>query len=160
MNFLKILISIMLAVPNLAAAEKGVVKYELAIESKDYESRRARFKFYDAAQGCPSYNDLPGAKSYLGSAKVTEKGSAKMLPGNKKIHVFYFKPNQIPEITARGGAKEIRRRSAQIVLMSNTAKLELVKDKSGEAQWIGSGDITVESAVNCAEETGQQESEG
>ena len=83
-----------------------------------------------------------------------------MLPGNKKIHVFYFKPNQIPEITARGGAKEIRRRSAQIVLMSNTARLELVKDKSGEAQWIGSGDITVESAVNCAEETGQQESEG
>ena len=160
MSLLKILSFIILAAPVLAAAEKGFVEYELALEIKDYESRRARFKFFDAAQGCPSYNDLPGAKSYLGSAKVTEKGSAKMLPGNRKVHVFYFKPSQTPEITAKGGAKEIRRRSAQIVLTSNSAKLELVRDECGEAQWIGSGDITVESAVNCAEETGEQESGG
>ena len=158
MNLLKILSFIILAVPVLAAAEKGFVEHELALESKDYESRRARFKFFDAAQGCPSYNDLPGAKSYLGSVRVTEKGSAKMLPGNRKIHVFYFKPSQTPEITAKGGAKEIRRRSAQIVLTGNTAKLELVKDEFGEAQWIGSGDITVESAVNCAEDISEQES--
>ena len=157
MNLLKMLSFITLAVPLLAAAEQGFIEYELALESKDYENRRARFKFFDAAQGCPSYNDLPGAKSYLGSAKVTEKGSAKMLPGNRKIHVFYFKPSQTPEITAKGGAKEIRRRSAQIVLTSNTAKLELVKDEFGEAQWIGSGDITVESAVNCAEDISEVE---
>ncbi|MDG1462980.1 MAG: hypothetical protein P8R04_05355 [Gammaproteobacteria bacterium] len=134
-----------------AAAEKNVEKYELTLESNDFENRRARFKFYDASKGCPSYNDLPGAQSYLGSAKVKGKGSVKQLPGNRKIHVFYFRPSLTPEITAKGGSKEVRRRSVQIVIMSNMAKLELIKDASGGAQWIGSGDITVEAAVNCIE---------
>ena len=54
MSLLKILSFIILAAPVLAAAEKGFVEYELALEIKDYESRRACFKFFDAAQGCPS----------------------------------------------------------------------------------------------------------
>ena len=27
----------------------------------------SKFKFFDAGEGCPGYNDIPGAKHYLGS---------------------------------------------------------------------------------------------
>ena len=27
----------------------------------------SKFKFFDASEGCPGYNDIPGAKDYLGS---------------------------------------------------------------------------------------------
>ena len=135
----------------VAVAGKSDATAELTVSSKDFAHRRARFKFFDAAEGCPSYNDLPGAKAYLGSAKATETGRTMALSKNSKIHVFYFRANQTPEITAKGGAKEIRRRSAQIEMTGDTAGLELLEDENGELQWVGHGDVEVEPAVNCVE---------
>ena len=121
----------------------------LLVKSKAYESSRAKFKFFDASEGCPSYNDLPWAKAYLGDVDVTAEGKTKELPRNSPVHVFYFRPNLTPDIMAKGGAKEIRRRSAQIVLTGGTAELSLIEDEQGEMKWVANGAITLEPATSC-----------
>jgi|TARA_B110000914_G_C15501588_1_gene466112 hypothetical protein len=73
-----------------------------------------------------------------------------LLPTNKKIHVFYFKPSDMPVITAKGGAKEIRRRSTQIVLTDGKPELELIKDENDKMKWIAEGSIKLEPVTNCA----------
>jgi hypothetical protein len=35
----------------------------VSIEGGSFNSK---FKFFDASAGCPSYNDIPGAKQFLG----------------------------------------------------------------------------------------------
>ena len=37
----------------------------------------SKFKFFDASEGCPGYNDIPGAKHYLGSVFASDKGADK-----------------------------------------------------------------------------------
>ena len=39
----------------------------------------SKFKFFDASEGCPGYNDIPGAKAYLGSVFASDKGADKDL---------------------------------------------------------------------------------
>jgi hypothetical protein len=133
------------------ATQKFSESVELNLKSKDYESSRARFKFYDASEGCPSYNDLPGAAAYIGKAKVSSSATTMLLPTNKKIHVFYFKPSDMPVLTAKGGAKEIRRRSIQIVLADGKPELQLIKDENDKMKWIAEGSIKLEPATNCAQ---------
>ena len=145
--------------PLNAYSKEQQVEFELVVASADYASRRAQFKFFDASQGCPSYNDMPWAKAYLGGVKVSEKGKPKLLVGNSKIHVFYFRPSMTPDITAKGGAKEIRRRSAQIVLHGNKAKLTLIKNDAGKPKWVAEGEIALEPATQCGEQSTPEKSD-
>ncbi|MCY9828804.1 hypothetical protein [Vibrio chagasii] len=132
-------------------SDKFSQEVKLNLKSSDYESTFARFKVFDASEGCPSYNDLPGASAYIGKAKVSMTGTMMSLPANKELHIFYFKPSETPAILAKGGANEIRRRSVQIVLVDGEAELQLVKDENGEMKWLAKGSIQLEPATNCTQ---------
>ena len=49
-------------------------KLRVSIEGGAFNSK---FKFFDASEGCPGYNDIPGAKAYLGSVFASDKGADK-----------------------------------------------------------------------------------
>ena len=76
----------------------------------------SKFKFFDASEGCPGYNDIPGAKHYLGSVFASDKGAERDLTAGQPVQVFLFRPKETFSISAAGGEKEIRRRSLQVVL--------------------------------------------
>ena len=55
-----------------ASAETATLR--VSIEGGAFNSK---FKFFDASEGCPGYNDIPGAKRYLGSVFASDKGADK-----------------------------------------------------------------------------------
>ena len=134
------------------ASHKFSKDIELSLKVKGFDSSRAGFKFFDASKGCPRYNDFPGAAAYIGKAKVSNNVTTMYLPANQKIHAFYFIPSDTPVIIAKGGRKEIRRRSAQIILLGGEAELQIFKDDDNEIKWIAEGAIQLEPATNCSQE--------
>ncbi|CAM3321770.1 hypothetical protein SHPE106448_08145 [Shewanella pealeana] len=148
--FTYLIIATVLSVSSGCASQKFSEGVDLNLKSKEYEDSKARFNFYDASEGCPSYKDGPLAKHYLGRTMVSSAGTTMHLPANKKIHVFYFKPSNTPGIMAKGGAKEIRRRSVQIELSGENAELQLIKDENDKMKWVVQGSIQLEPATNCA----------
>ena len=48
----------------------------VSIEGGSFNSK---FKFWDASEGCPSYNDIPGAPEFLGGVRASDKGANKKL---------------------------------------------------------------------------------
>ena len=96
--------------PNVAA---DTATLRVSIEGGALNSK---FKFYDARAGCPNYNDIPGAKHFLGSVRASSNGASTALSVDQPVHVFLFRPKDTPGISAGGGASEIRRRSLQVVL--------------------------------------------
>ena len=108
----------------------------------------SKFKFFDASAGCPSYNDIPGAKQFLGGVRASDKGASKPLPLGEPVHVFLFRPKDTPGISAAGGAPEIRRRALQVTLMSD-ATLRYTEIADHIPSWEATGDIRVEPAVAC-----------
>ena len=123
---------------------------QLSITINDNGSGRASLKYYDASEGCPSYNDFPAAPDYIGQSKVKNTQSIMQLPLNSKIHVFYFKPRQTPLIMASGGAAEIRRRSAQITLTGGPANLNFGIDENDKIKWSSEGGIKLEPGTSCS----------
>ena len=110
----------------------------------------AKFKFYDASEGCPGYNDIPGAKDFLGGVFASDKGASKTLPTGVPLQVFLFRPRDTPGISAGGGAQEIRRRALQFVL-TDDATLEFTGFEDHVPSWTATGGITVESAEACTD---------
>lgn len=108
----------------------------------------AKFKFFDAADGCPSYNDIPGATNFLGGVRASDKGSSKKLPLNTPIHVFLFKPRDTPGISAAGGSTEIRRRALQLTL-SGDASLRYTEFNDHVPSWEASDNLRVAPAESC-----------
>ncbi|MDG1064760.1 MAG: hypothetical protein P8O91_00980 [Luminiphilus sp.] len=108
----------------------------------------AKFKFFDAADGCPSYNDIPGATNFLGGVRASDKGSSKKLPLNTPIHVFLFKPRDTPGISAAGGATEIRRRALQLTLRGD-ASLRYTEFNDHVPSWEASDNLSVAPAESC-----------
>ncbi|MDG2443770.1 MAG: hypothetical protein P8M13_11020 [Luminiphilus sp.] len=117
----------------------------VSIEGGSFNSK---FKFFDASAGCPSYNDIPGAKQFLGGVRASDKGVSKSLPLGKPVHVFLFRPKDTPGISAAGGASEIRRRALQVTLMSD-ATLRYTEVIDHVPSWEATGDMRVEPAVAC-----------
>ncbi|MEQ3695555.1 MAG: hypothetical protein ABNH02_01120 [Pseudomonadales bacterium] len=124
---------------------------QLDIVINDIKPSRSALKYFDASDGCPSYNDIPGAADYIGQSKVKNAESTMQLPLNRKIHVFYFKPRETATIMTRGGAAEIRRRAAQITLTGGFASLNLEIGEDNQIKWSGSGGVEVEQAIACEE---------
>ena len=108
----------------------------------------SKFKFFDASEGCPGYNDIPGAKAYLGSVFASDKGADKDLAVGKPVQVFLFRPRETFSISAAGGEKEIRRRSLQVVLKGD-ATLRYTGFDDKVPTWEATGEIEVEPAAAC-----------
>jgi hypothetical protein len=108
----------------------------------------SKFKFYDASDGCPNYNDIPGAKHFLGGVRASSKGASKALSVDQPVHVFLFRPKDTPGISAGGGASEIRRRSLQVVL-NGDATLKYTGFDDKVPIWEATGEIDVQPAAIC-----------
>ena len=125
------------------AAERATLR--VSIEGGAFNSK---FKFWDASEGCPSYNDIPGAKDYLGGVFASNKGADKSLTVGQPVHVFLFRPKDTPGISAGGGASEIRRRALQVVL-SGDATLRYTGFDDNVPTWEATGEIDVQPASVC-----------
>jgi hypothetical protein len=108
----------------------------------------SKFKFFDASEGCPGYNDIPGAKHYLGSVFASDKGADKDLSLGRPVQVFLFRPKETFSISAAGGEKEIRRRALQVVL-SGDATLRYTGFDNKVPTWEVTGGIEVSPAAAC-----------
>ena len=126
-----------------ASAETATLR--VSIEGGAFNSK---FKFYDASEGCPGYNDIPGAKDYLGSVFASDKGADKNLTQGQPVHVFLFRPKDTPGISAGGGTSEIRRRALQVVLSGN-ATLRYTGFDDKVPTWEATGEIDVQPAATC-----------
>jgi len=115
----------------------------------------SKFKFWDASEGCPSYNDIPGAKHFLGGVRASDKGTGKKLAVGQPVHVFMFRPKDTPGISAAGGQTEIRRRALQVVL-GGDATLRYTGFEDHVPVWESSGEISVVPATDC-EASGEDE---
>ena len=132
------------------AAESATLR--VSIEGGAFNSK---FKFYDASEGCPGYNDIPGAKDYLGGVFASNKGADKNLTEGQPVHVFLFRPKDTPGISAGGGAIEIRRRALQVVL-SGDATLRYTGFDDKVPTWDASGEIDVAPATDCENDEAQE----
>jgi hypothetical protein len=117
----------------------------ISIEGGAFNSK---FKFFDASEGCPGYNDIPGAKDYLGSVFASDKGADKDLPLGEPVQVFLFRPKETFSISAAGGEREIRRRALQVVL-SGDATLRYTGFDNKVPTWDATGEIDVLPAIAC-----------
>ena len=108
----------------------------------------SKFKFFDASEGCPGYNDIPGAKDYLGSVFASDKGADKDVSLGESAQVFLFRPKETFSISAAGGEKEIRRRALQVVL-SGDATLRYTGFDNKVPTWEAAGEIDVLPAIAC-----------
>ena len=120
-------------------------KLRVSIEGGAFNSK---FKFFDASEGCPGYNDIPGAKDYLGSVFASDKGADKDVPLGESVQVFLFRPKETFSISAAGGEKEIRRRALQVVL-SGDATLRYTGFDNKVPTWEATGEIDVLPAIAC-----------
>ena len=120
-------------------------KLRVSIEGGAFNSK---FKFFDASEGCPGYNDIPGAKDYLGSVFASDKGADKDVPLGEPVQVFLFRPKETFSISAAGGEKEIRRRALQVVL-SGDATLRYTGFDNKVPTWEATGEIDVLPAIAC-----------
>ena len=140
------LIGVATATSLTASAETATLR--VSIEGGAFNSK---FKFWDASKGCPSYNDIPGAKGYLGGVFASDKGADKNLTEGQPVHVFLFRPRDTPGISAGGGASEIRRRALQVVL-NGDATLRYTGFDNKAPIWEATGEIDVQPASVCVTE--------
>ena len=118
----------------------------------------SKFKFFDASEGCPGYNDIPGAKDYLGSVFASDKGADKDVSVGLPVQVFLFRPKETFSISAAGGEKEIRRRALQVVL-SGDATLRYTGLDDKVPTWEATGEIDVQPAASCETDEVEQADE-
>ena len=137
------LIAVATVMSFCASAETATLR--VSIEGGAFNSK---FKFWDASEGCPSYNDIPGARDYLGGVFASNKGADKNLTQGQPVHVFLFRPKDTPGISAGGGASEIRRRALQVVL-SGDATLRYTGFDNKVPTWEATGEIDVQPASAC-----------
>ena len=144
------LIAVLMCGSGASLADNASLR--VSIEGGSFNSK---FKFFDASAGCPSYNDIPGAKQFLGGVRASDKGASKPLPLGQPVHVFLFRPKDTPGISAAGGAPEIRRRALQVTLMSD-ATLRYTGFDDKVPTWEASGEIEVEPATACENDEGPE----
>ena len=117
----------------------------VSIEGGAFDSK---FKFFNASEGCPGYNDIPGAKDYLGSIFASDKGADREMSVGQPVQAFLFRPKETFSISAAGGEKEIRRRALQVML-SGDATLRYTGFDDKVPTWETTGEIEVLPAIAC-----------
>ena len=156
MRFIKALVVLVTCVPWLVSAEEAPeaenmpekVSLKVSVQGGAFN---AKFKFFDASEGCPSYVDIPGAKHYLGGVRASDSGAKKKLKRESPVHILMFSSRDTPGITAGGGDAEIMRRSLQVTLGGDAA-LRITGFEDSVPLWEVSGDIDVAPATACLEE--------
>ena len=156
MRFIKALVVLVTCVPWLVSAEEAPeaenmpekVSLKVSVQGGAFN---AKFKFFDASEGCPSYVDIPGAKHYLGGVRASDSGAKKKIKRESPVHILMFSPRDTPGITAGGGDAEIMRRSLQVTLGGDAA-LRITGFEDSVPLWEVSGDIDVAPATACLEE--------
>ena len=138
-------IAMMSASVTSLSAIADTATLRVSIEGGSFNSR---FKFWDASEGCPSYNDIPGAPEFLGGVRASDKGADKKLTVGQPVHVFMFRPKDYPGISAAGLFREIRRRALQVVL-SGDATLRYTGFDDHVPIWEAIGEIDVQPAAIC-----------
>jgi hypothetical protein len=138
-------IAMMSASVTSLSAIADTATLRVSIEGGSFNSK---FKFWDASEGCPSYNDIPGAPEFLGGVRASDKGTDKKLTVGQPVHVFMFRPKDYPGISAAGLFTEIRRRALQIVLMGD-AELRYTGFEEHVPVWEAAGEIAVQPATAC-----------
>ena len=141
-----LLITILLLVLPLVVANASEGALRVSIEGGAFNSK---FKFFDASDGCPSYTDIPGAPDFLGGVFASGKGATKKLPRNMAVHVFLSRPRDMPGISSKGGAEEIRRRALEVTLTGDRAELVFTGFEDNVPTWTASGDVEVRPANAC-----------
>jgi len=134
----------------------AIVSVSLPVQADDATLRvsieggsfNSKLKFWDASEGCPSYNDIPGAKGYLGGVRASDSGAGKKLAVGQPVHVFMFRPKDTPGISAAEGYTEIRRRALEVVLMAD-AELRYTGFEDHVPTWEVTGEIDVQPASVC-----------
>lgn len=115
--------------------------------------RNSAFKFYDAADGCPSYGDI-GNKKYMGMIKAKEKGATFPLPIGTPVHVVFFRPKDTHLLLAEGGpkgaAQSLRKHAAQVTVTGEGATLTATRGDDG-IEWTFTGPVKVEPGTACEE---------
>ena len=144
MRYLLITILLLVLPPVVANASEGALR--VSIEGGAFNSK---FKFFDASDGCPSYTDIPGAPDFLGGVFASGKGATKKLPRNMAVHVFLSRPRDMPGISSKGGAEEIRRRALEVTLTGDRAELVFTGFEDNVPTWTASGDVEVRPANAC-----------
>ena len=144
LRWLSVMLIAVASTTSLTASAETVT-LRVSIDGGAFNSK---FKFWDASEGCPSYNDIPGAKDYLGGVFASNKGADKKLTEGQPVHVFLFRPKDTPGISAGGGAIEIRRRALQVVL-SGDATLRYTGFDNKVPTWEAIGEIDVQPASVC-----------
>lgn len=144
MRYLLITILLLVLPPVVANASEGALR--VSIEGGAFNSK---FKFFDASDGCPSYTDIPGAPDFLGGVFASGKGATKKLPRNMAVHVFLSRPRDMPGISSKGGAEEIRRRALEVTLTGDRAELVFTGFQDDVPTWTASGDVEVRPANAC-----------
>ena len=144
MRYLLITILLLVLPPVVANASEGALR--VSIEGGAFNSK---FKFFDASDGCPSYTDIPGAPDFLGGVFASGKGASKKLPRNMPVHVFLSRPRDMPGISSKGGAEEIRRRALEVTLTGDRAELVFTGFEDNVPTWTASGDVEVRPANAC-----------
>ena len=144
MRYLLITILLLVLPPVVANASEGALR--VSIEGGAFNSK---FKFFDASDGCPSYTDIPGAPDFLGGVFASGKGATKKLPRNMPVHVFLSRPRDMPGISSKGGAEEIRRRALEVTLTGDRAELVFTGFEDNVPTWTASGDVEVRPASAC-----------
>ena len=144
MRYLLITILLLVLPPAVAHASEGALR--VSIEGGAFNSK---FKFFDASDGCPSYTDIPGAPDFLGGVFASGKGATKKLPRNMAVHVFLSRPRDMPGISSKGGAEEIRRRALEVTLTGDRAELVFTGFEDNVPTWTASGDVEVRPANAC-----------
>ena len=100
MRFIKALVVLVIWVPWLVSAEEAPeaedipekVSLKVSVQGGAFN---AKFKFFDASEGCPSYVDIPGAKHYLGGVRASDSGATKKLKRESPVHILMFSPRNI-----------------------------------------------------------------
>ncbi|MGA0264777.1 MAG: hypothetical protein ACO3KY_02705 [Lysobacterales bacterium] len=144
MRYLLITILLLVLPPVVANASEGALR--VSIEGGAFNSK---FKFFDASDGCPSYTDIPGAPDFLGGVLASGKGATKKLPKHMPVHVFLSRPRDMPGISSKGGAEEIRRRALEVTLTGDRAELVFTGFEDNIPTWTASGDVEVRPASAC-----------
>ena len=93
------------------------------------------------------YNDIPGARDYLGGVFASSKGSTKVLPTDTPVHVFLFSPRDTPASAPGWPAGDPQARLQ--VTLDGDAELVITGFNDHVPEWRSSGDIEVAPASAC-----------
>jgi hypothetical protein len=111
---------------------------------------RTIFKVFKSDHGCPKFNDLPGAKDYIGKVKLSKDGKTIKIPTNTKVYIFPFSPKDTRNLMSKG-KEGILEKTIIIETNAKEAQLTFDIDSINKPQWKGSDNLILSPGTSCLE---------